>query len=365
MSQKTYDIYLDYAASTPDRSLPISLGKIDYWGGYGNSHSIHQKGIEAAQTIGRANEVILDFINGHDGQLLWTSSGTHANEIAIRSICESHTLLTTEIEHKSIMQHCDTFAYTKVAPDKFGTVTQESIIKHIKPGTDMVSIHMVNNITGIIQPLHDLKTKLPKNTYLHTDAVQALGKIPIDVNHLGIDLMTMSSHKVYGPKGLGILWVHNEVLDDNRALFPYLGTEPTELICRFADALEGIEIQEYADWTTVLEHEFFRCLRNLQVNFDYVTGLNRIAGLFSLRFPNVDSDELVFALSKRGVYISTGSACDNGKVEPSHVLTAMGIQHNVASEIVRISIGHTTTMEEVQKAASIIANTVEELKNGS
>lgn len=362
MSRK---IYLDYAASTPDRSLPISLVDMDYWGGYGNSHSIHQKGLEAAKTIERAKRVILDFINGHDGQLLWTSSGTHANEIAIRSMCESHTLLTTEIEHKSIMQHCDTFAHTKVTPDKFGTVTQESIIRHVGHGTDMVSIHMVNNITGIVQPLRGLKANLPKNTYLHTDAVQALGKIPIDVNHLRIDLMTMSSHKIYGPKGLGILWVRNEAFDDDRALFPYLGTEPTELICRFANTLAGMEIQEYADWVAVLEQEFFKCLRNLHVEFERVTGFNRIAGLFSLRFPDVDSDELVFALSERGVYISTGSACDNGKVEPSHVLTAMGIQHNVASEIVRISIGHTTTMEEVQEAASIIASTIEELKNGS
>jgi len=357
-------IYLDNAATTIDKSFmfcPVVDGH-SVWDG--NPHSIHRYGIEAKKVIEEAEKTFKEFINGWDGQFFWTGSGSQANSLAIRTVCESHTLVTTAIEHKSILQHIDTYVRSNLIPPN-----QQGQIQPfpIPDWTDMVSVQFINNETGIINPIKAISDSLDRDkTYFHTDAVQAFGKIPIDVDKLGIDLMTFSSHKCHGPKGLGGLWVRNRVLKDKtRGRFKYLGTPPVELIDRLASVVENIDTLKHQRYVIEIENMFLSTLMGQRTKHLFTLSPKyRISGLISLHIPGVDSTDLVFELSEQGVYISSGSACDNGKVGPSHVLTAMGISKKQAEETIRVSFSHLNTIREVQTAAQIMASTIERIRNG-
>lgn len=355
-------IYLDNAASTQDTSS-VFPDIDDTWDG--NPHSIHQMGIDARGALDRAEKVLKGFINGWDGEFFWTGSGSQANSLAIRTVCESHTLVTTAIEHKSILQHMDTYVRSDlIQPDPTSGGIQSFSVPN---WTDMVSVQFINNETGAINPIGAISKSLDRNkVYFHTDAVQAFGKVSIDVDKLGVDLLTFSSHKCHGPKGLGGLWVRNKVLKDKtRGRFKYLGTPPVELVDRLASVVENIDTISQVGYINRLNNEFRKNLSYKACTIHPTYKPTTSPHVLSLHIPGVDAVDLVFKLSKQGIYISSGSACDNGRVGPSHVLTAMGISKKQAEETIRVSFSHLNTIEEVQEAAHTMAETIERIKNGS
>lgn len=352
-------IYLDHASTTPDFTRDTVPLRLD-----GNSHSIHQEGLYAAHYIKESEKIILDHINGHDGKLLWFSTGSQANTAAIRATCCTGDLLTTTIEHKSIRQWSRLSDFM-IGPERHGHIDPVNFLGFLDR-QKLASVMLVNNETGIVNDIQTIGENIPEEIYFHSDAVQALGKIPIDVEAWKLDLLTLSAHKAYGPKGIACLWVRNKVLQDVEMEFPYLGTLSPELIRRFGVAVKNINFYDSGVKAAQMEHIFLTHLMEEEIEFKQSSTHNRMAGHLSLCFPDIDNDELVFSLSDRGVYISTGSACDSGKVEPSHVLSAMGIPEEEIKSTVRVTFGHAVTYDQCRDAAKIIASTIRELKeNGS
>jgi cysteine desulfurase len=227
---------------------------------------------------------------------------------------------------------------------------------------------MVNNETGIIQPIKSVrKINSMVNRFLHVDAIQALGKLPIDVDELGIDLLSLSAHKVYGPKGIGCLWVRNRCLEDPEARFPYLGTPSVDLALRFAAVVQRINLPRYTLANQDKEKVFLDTLgENLVHGLDFnILGAGpRVPGLFSLTLTGVDADTLVFILSEEGIMVSTGSACKSKDKHPSHVLTEMGMTEEDINSTIRISLGDMVSCEDVKQAALIIAAKAQEIRDG-
>ena len=356
-------IYLDNAATTKDTT---TLSYKSEWSG--NPHSIHQIGRRARTSLDEATNDIKDYINGHDGEFFWIGSGSQANSLAINTVCESSTLLTSAIEHKSILQHAQCYVYDVLKPTTWGFISDTDVDFALANSTDLVSIQYINNETGVINPIQSIaRMAHERGAYMHTDAVQAFGKYPIDVEELDVDMLTISAHKAHGPKGLGGLWVRNNVLNDKeRGNFPYIGTPPVELVDRLVCAIDHIDIIKNSRQVQKLENMFLSILIGQRVEHVFtVRPKHRIPGLISLHFPNVDADDLVLELSDKGVMVSSGSACDNGKVDPSHVLLAMNISPKQARETIRVSLSHLNTFDEVQEAALIMADIIERIKNGS
>jgi cysteine desulfurase len=257
-----------------------------------------------------------------------------------------------------------------IKPNDKGLVPLVDIVDEINPDYTVVSLQMVNNETGIQQEVEELGQfirRRHKDIYFHTDAVQALGKVTIDVEKMGVDMMTLSAHKAYGPKGLGCLWVRDNCYLDSQNEWPYLGTIPTDLIIRFASVVSDIDFDdEDADQLMALaDHFFLKTLNDSGIEYSRTALYRRVIGYHSLCFPGVDCDELVMALSDKGVYVSAGSACTSSGVKASHVLLAMGIPEACARSTIRVTMGRSVNAEQCVEAAHIIADTVKELRNGS
>jgi cysteine desulfurase len=371
MSQKNcrdprdvHGIYLDHASTTEDWSSNMD-------GLYpGNSHSIHLEGIEAAKRIKEAEGHILDHINGHDGRLIWTGSGSQANNLAIQTLACTGELVTTEIEHKSVIQWADYLWAEPVQPEHEGHVDPVKFLDAILDWTKLASIQMVNNETGVVNDVGAIgRAMCHDECYLHTDAIQALGKIKIDVEEMQVDLMTLTAHKVYAPKGLGCLWVRNKVFKDeeaafNGSMFPYTGTLPTDAIMRFGGVIESLDLKVESDLLALKDDAFLQALRDTEEPFGRTTYGPRVVGLISLHFHQIDADDLVGALSDKNVYVSTGSSCNADSIEPSRVLTAMGRPVEQIESTIRVSFGRMVSVEQCKQAAQIIAETVKELRNG-
>ena len=230
----------------------------------------------------------------------------------------------------------------------------------------MISLQMVNNETGAVQEVQELGDfirRKKKKVFFHTDAVQAFGKMPIDIDKLGVDLLTFSAHKFYGPKGLGGLWVSDECILDTKNDFPYLGTVPAELVIRFAEGIKNCNTQYVADNLAMKEDIFFNeLLRHMP--YDSISTGQRMVGIRAMIFKGVDAFDLQQSLADKKVYVSLGSACTSGKVGPSHVLSAMEIEPSRIASTIRVSFGHMITQEQCKEAAIIVAETVKELRDG-
>lgn len=361
-------IYLDHAATTPDKTHPyIEVPICSAWDG--NPHSPHDAGLSANKILRNAAWCIKQHINGHDGEIIWTPSGSIANSVAIQTICAADELVASDLEHKSITQWFSSYlCYDSDYVLESGVVDLKMMMEgHVRPWTRLVCLQLVNNETGIIQPVNTLGVLIKDHEALfHVDAVQGLGKMPIDVEDIGCDMMSLSAHKIYGPKGIGCLWVRREVYDRYRNEWPYLGTPSPELIDRFAHAVNELDPYTYHKLQKQREEWFFNCLE-LAEGIDYFLNTGRqgkIPGLVSLAFPGIDNDELMMVLSEQGVMVSTGSACNHDPV-PSAVLRAMSIPDDRIASTIRISMGCAVSRDTLLTAAGIISQTVKELQSGS
>lgn len=375
----TARIYLDYQATTPvdprvlDAMLPYFSER------FGNPHSVtHAHGWEAEEAVELARGRIAALIGADAKEIVFTSGATESNNLAIkgaahfyRSVAEDgrDRIVTVATEHKCVLESCaamerEGFRITYLPVEPNGLLDLDTFRRAIDDKTLLVSVMAVNNEIGVIQPVGEIGAICRERGILfHTDAAQAVGKIPLDVNAMSIDLMSISAHKYYGPKGMGALYVRRR---PRVRLVPLIdgggqerglrsGTLPTPLCVGMgiASSIAGAEMAEEAQRIRRLRDRLLgklhAALDGVSVNGDME---RRIAGNLSLSFAGIDGDRLIAGL--KGISVSSGSACSSATIEPSYVLAALNVPQDLARATLRVGIGRQTTAKEIDRAADEI-----------
>ncbi|WP_271005287.1 cysteine desulfurase family protein [Listeria seeligeri] len=375
-------IYLDHAATSPihPEVVQTMLGAITNT--YGNPSSIHYAGREARKALDMARENIARSIHAEEKEVIFTSGGTEGDNLALIGAAMANKekgkhIITTEIEHHAVLKTCayletQGFEITHLPVDKHGVVSLESLAAQLRPDTIVVSIMYGNNEIGSIQPLADIGALLQDHQALfHTDAVQAYGLLNINVTELGVDLLTASSHKINGPRGVGFLYVKNgtrltyQMHGGEQERKRRAGTENLAGICGFSAASTIIsnERESKKEEYISFKKRMAEIWREAGLDFE-VNGLEAatLPHVFSVRFPGISIEQLLMNLDMDGIAVSSGSACTAGTVDPSHVLVALfGEGHPGVQETVRISFGLGNHLEEIEIAATKISEVVRRL----
>ena len=384
-------IYFDNAATTPvdpevlESMLPYLTEK------YGNASSIHYFGQETRAAVDKARQQVAALIGARPTEVIFTSGGTEANNLAIRGLVESvgkpsgadvH-IITSAIEHPSVTAVIEDLEKTGTSVTYLpvyenGIVRVEDIEQNVRDETVLISVMTANNEIGTLQPakeigqlVADLRAK-GKKIRFHTDAVQAAGKIAVDVGELGCDLLAISAHKIYAPKGIGALYVrrgtrlHTQNLGGRQERGTRGGTESVPLIAAFGKAAElAREVLErdrdrLAGLRDVFEDQILQRFRDAVLNGD---ALHRLPNIANISFPGVEGEALLINLDMQGVAVSTGSACSSGSLEPSPVIRALGADDARARSAIRFSFGKQNTAEEVGRILEVLPDAVERLRN--
>ncbi len=354
-------IYLDHNATTPldERVLEAMLPFLKTY--YGNPSSLYRHGRLVRSAIDTAREQVAALVDVSASQIIFTSGGTEANNLALAIFTEPSKLAVSAIEHPSIIEPAlylkqRGYELTTIAVDSNGCITQQVINQLIKQSPTLVSMMLANNETGVIQPIaHYAEQLKAHNIMVHTDAVQALGKIPVAFNELHVDLMSLSSHKIYGSKGCGALVVGRGI-----AINPLLrgggqeqnfraGTENVAAIIGFGKAAELAknELTEHSEHLLALKTQLEQALASIPRLTIFAQHAPRLPNTVLFGIDGVDGEMLVMKLDKKGIAISSGSACASGGNTPSHVLLAMGVEPEQAKTAVRISLGIPNTATEL------------------
>lgn len=378
-------VYMDHSATTPidpavlENMLPFLKDK------FGNPSSIHSFGREVKVALEESREIIARSIKSSATEIFFTSGGTESDNMAIKGIAlllkdKGNHIITSKIEHHAVLHTCNYlesqgFNVTYLVPDKYGMISPDSVAEAITDNTILITIMHANNEVGTINPLDQIGRIAKEHGVLfHTDAVQTFGKLPIDVSTQPIDLMSFSGHKIYGPKGIGGLYVrkgiqlekilHGGQHERNRRA----GTENIPGIIGLAKAVE-ICMQNMK-----MEHEHLLNLRKtlfqkLRRSISHIT-LNghpteRLAGNLNISFEGVEGESLLLSLDLKGVAASSGSACTSGSVEPSHVLLAMNVKPELAQSAIRFTLGRSNTMEDIDYVAELLPEIVQRLRSMS
>ncbi|TLX68506.1 MAG: cysteine desulfurase [Thaumarchaeota archaeon] len=373
-------IYLDNAASTPVHEKVIEEMIPYFKEQYGNPSSIHKYGRLASTAIQTARKRIASLINAENNEILITSGGTESNNTALYGITHHNKgkhIITSAIEHDAILEPCkrleeEGFQITYLPVDKYGLVNPEDVEKEISSDTCLVSIMFANNEVGTLQPIKEIgKITHEKKVAFHTDAVQAVGKIPIDVKELGLDLLSISSHKINGPKGVGALYIRKGVTIDPLILGGgqenglRSGTENVASIVGF-----GMACQLAKD-NMIQNYEYFRNL-GMELVSEVLkeiphTKLNghpekRIPNNIHFTFLGLNGEDLIIKLDENKIAASTGSACSVKVQKASHVLKAMGFSHEQITGSLRLTIGITNTENEINETVQVLKKVVKELR---
>ena len=379
-------IYLDYQATTPmdPRVLEAMMPYFTYK--FGNPHSrSHSYGWEAEEGVEKARGQLAKLIGADEKEVIFTSGATESNNLAIRGVAEFYKdrknhIVTTVTEHKCVLDTCrhleqQGFEVTYLPVQKNGLVDLEQLRAAITDKTVVVSVMAVNNEIGVIQPLAEIGAICrEKKTFFHTDAAQAAGKIPLDVEAMNIDLMSISGHKIYGPKGIGALYVRRK---PRVRLVPLIvgggqergfrsGTLPTPLCVGLGEAAE-IAMKEMDAESKRLKKLQDRMLKGLRDKLPeiYVNGdlEHRIPGNLNISFAYVEGESLMMGI--KGLSVSSGSACTSASLEPSYVLRALGVEEEMAHTSLRIGLGRFTTEQEVDQAVDELVRHVTKLREMS
>lgn len=386
-------IYLDNSATTPvdpvvvEAMLPYLMGK------FGNASSIHFFGQEARAAVDKARHQVAALINARPNEIVFTSGGTEANNLAIRGLLESRQkpdrkegclphIITSTIEHSAVKSVCEDiekqgYSATYLPVYENGIVRIEDIKDAVKDDTVLISIMTANNEIGTIQPVAEIGRLVRslresgKKIWFHTDAVQAAGKMPVDVEEIGCDLLSISAHKIYAPKGVGALYVrrgvrlHSQNIGGHQERERRGGTESVPNIVAFGKACEITQ----ADLAKMSQ-----TLRNLRDRFenkvgDLVTEIvfngdreNRLPNISNISFRSIEGEGLLINLDMQGIAVSTGSACSSGSLEPSPVIRALGRNDELARGAIRFSFGRYNTIEEVGRVLEILPAAIESLR---
>ena len=376
-------IYLDYQATTPmdPRVLEAMMPYFTYK--FGNPHSrSHSYGWEAEEGVEKARGQVAKLIGADEKEVIFTSGATESNNLAIRGVAEFYKdrknhIVTTVTEHKCVLDTCrhleqQGFEVTYLPVQKNGLIDLDVLRAAVTDKTVVVSIMAVNNEIGVIQPLAEIgKICREKKAFFHTDAAQAAGKIPLDVEAMNIDLMSISGHKIYGPKGIGALYVRRK---PRVRLVPLIvgggqergfrsGTLPTPLCVGLGEAAE-IAMKEMDAESKRLAKLQARMLKGLNAKLTdiHVNGdlEHRIPGNLNIGFAYVEGESLMMGI--KGLSVSSGSACTSASLEPSYVLRALGVEEDMAHTSLRIGLGRFTTEQEVDTAVDELVRHVNKLR---
>jgi cysteine desulfurase len=378
-------VYLDYNATTPVAPEVLAAMLPYFSEEYGNASSIHTFGQRARGAVEEARESVAALLGARPAEIMFSSGGTESNNHAIFGVVggaegRSKHVITSAVEHSAVLDPCKALeergvAVTVLPVDRDGIVNPEDVRRAIRPETVLITIMLANNELGTIEPIEEIAKIASKNgVTLHTDAVQAAGKIPIEVAKLGVHLLSISAHKLYGPKGVGALYVRK-----GTRLEPLLygghserdrrpGTEDVTSIAGLGKAAElavarmkdeGRRIAELRDR---LENGLLERIPHASVNGSRA---HRTPNTTNLTFPFIEGEAMVIALDLKGIACSTGAACSSGAVEPSHVLTAIGLAPEDARATLRLSLGHHTTDEEIDFALDTIPPVIDRLRQMS
>ena len=384
MDEKIKPIYMDYSSTTPT-DIRVLDAMIPYFvNNFGNPHSSHIYGAKAMEAVKQARERVAELIGATSEEIIFTSGATEANNISLRSCAElllrqgRNHLITTEIEHKSVLEtfnylSSNGFEVTYLKVNKEGLIDLTELKKIIKPNTGLVSIITANNEIGVIQSIeHIAAICKANNTLFHTDAVQAVGKIPVNVKKLGVDLLTLSGHKFYGPKGIGALYVSRKLIyklkpisfggDQEFGIRP--GTVPTPLCVGLGEACKiSIDEMEEESKRLYIFRDLFISRLKMSCNDFRINGSlkQRLPGSLSISFFGVDAEALLIS-TKSKLSISTGSACTSNTIQPSHVLLAIGLEDTEAESTVRITFGRYTTQAEILEAVNVLSSAVTNMR---
>lgn len=378
-------IYLDYAATTPvDPRVAAKMTQcLTLEGSFANPASnTHDLGEQAKQLVEQARTQVANAINAQAKEIIWTSGATEADNLAIKGAAEFYQnrgkhIITVKTEHKAVIDSCKVlekqgFTITYITPEKTGLIDLEKLTSAVTPDTILISVMLVNNETGIIQNIQAI-SKLAKqnNILVHVDAAQAIGKIAVDADELNIDLMSLSAHKAYGPKGIGALYVRRkprvkltaQIHGGGHEQGMRSGTLATHQIVGMGEAFaiaqqELAKDQQHAKQLQTILVNGLAELDNVILNTDIE---HSTANIVNASFAGIDGDALLTALD--GIAVSTGSACNSVSIEPSYVLQAMGISNELAHSAIRFSYGRFTTIEDMQQAVQIIQHAVKRLQN--
>jgi cysteine desulfurase len=379
-------IYLDYQATTPvdprvlEEMLPYFTEK------FGNPHSrSHVYGWESEDAVEKARAEVAKLINADPKEIIFTSGATESNNLALKGAAhfykkDKNHIITLVTEHKCVLDACrhlekEGFEVTYLPVQNNGLIDLELLQKAISDKTVVVSVMGVNNEIGVIQPLAEIgKICRERGVFFHTDCAQAFGKIPLDVKAMNIDLMSISGHKIYAPKGVGALYVGRK---PRVRLEPLInggghergfrsGTLPTPLIVGLGKAAEiaGRDMEKDYQHVKYLSDKFYNAITS-KIPEVYLNGdlVKRYPGNLNLSFAYVEGESLIIAI--KGLAVSSGSACTSASLEPSYVLRSIGVDEDLAHTSIRFGIGRFTTEEEIDKAIEIIVNNIERLREMS
>jgi cysteine desulfurase len=375
-------IYLDYNATTPCDPRVVEAMLPFFREHFGNPSSLHRFGQEARQAVEKARSVIARSIGARDEEIVFTSGGTESNNLAIRGVAQAlrkkgNHLVTSSIEHHAVLNvfralEKEGFAVTYLPVDREGLVHPEDLRKALRPETILVSIMHANNETGVIEPIEELSRIVREHgAVFHTDAVQTVGKVPIQVDALGVDLLSASAHKFYGPKGVGFLYVRRgtrlapQILGGHHERGRRAGTENVPGIVGMAKALEVAQDEMHEEARRVgtlrdrLEEELQARIPDIVV---VSRGAPRLYNTSLVLVEYVEGESLLLNLDFEGICVSSGSACTSSSLEPSHVLLACGYPHALAHGSIRFSLGKWTTEEEISRVVSVFPGIVEKLR---
>jgi len=375
-------VYFDHNATTPvDREVLEAMLPF-FAEEFGNASSIHSVGQRARAAVERAREAVAALVGARPSEITFTSGGTESDNLAIFGVVgaargERKHVITTQIEHHAVLNACQALeaqgvAVTYVPVSREGIVDPEEIRRALRPETVLIAVMHANNELGTLEPIAEIgHIAAEADVYFHTDAVQSAGKLPVDVAELGVDLLSISGHKLHAPKGVGALYVRK-----GTRLRPILfgghherdrrpGTENVAGIVGLGKAAELARTRLKEESTRVaslrdrLEQGLLAAVPDARVNSSRT---QRTPNTSNIIFSFVEGEALVIALDLKGVACSTGAACSSGAIEPSHVLTAIGLPPDEARASLRFSLGRDNTAEDVEFALSVIPGAVEHLR---
>jgi len=376
------EIYLDHAATTYVRHEVLGVMNKYFQEEYGNPGSFHTIGLRPKRAMDKARELVRDIINAKQvKEIIFTGSGTESVNLAIKGISEKYDtghIITSTIEHEAVtetlyyLEHTKGWDVTRVPVDKYGLVNPKDVEDAIRPDTKLVTIMYANNEIGTIQPIEQIgKICRKKKVLFHTDACQAGGVLDLNVENLKVDMMTLNGSKIYGPKGIGMLYKKNSIklvplIHGGGQEFGYRsGTQNVAFIIGFSEALRLGQSERF--WETKRLLELRRMLedgilKNIPKTFLNGHPTKRLPNNANITISDIEGEAMMLYLNEYGICTSSGSACTSLTLEPSHVILAMGLPYEVAHGTLRFTLGRKTTKKDIEKIIEVLPGIVETLR---
>lgn len=378
-------IYVDHSATTPMKREVLDAMLPYFSGNFGNASTVYAEGREAKKAVNQARESVAKAIGADVKEIFFTGSGTEADNWAIKGAAyanreKGNHIITSAVEHHAVLHTCQAlekegFEVTYLPVDEFGMVSAESVREAITDKTILVTVMTANNEIGTIMPIEEIgRVTREKGILFHTDAVQAIGMVEIDVEKMNVDLLSLTGHKFYGPKGTGALYVRKGVKinpfitggaqENNRRA----GTENVAGIVGLGKAIElaTANIEAHTKRLAEMRDRFIERILS-EIPYTRLNGhrTKRLANNSNISFEFIEGESLLLMLDMQGISASSGSACTSGSLDPSHVLLAIGLKHEVAHGSLRVSFGESNTMEDVDRIVESLKTIVARLREMS